>query len=145
MLREKLFTLWGDLEEEKLKLMALGGTGGPVTQHAGEEDLASRRPGRERQSKPGDMPKLDSSPEPPEQPTLGPLASERPQSSMLNSMAGLPQGPGERGLSNVRNKGFSCCIQEYGVKTATNDAGQETAGPGMRWQRQFGLFGTAIK
>lgn len=44
----------------------------------------------------------------------------------------------------VSNKGFTCCIQQYGVKVEEPDPRKANAGEGMRWQRMFGLFGTMI-
>lgn len=45
----------------------------------------------------------------------------------------------------VKNKGFACCIQQYGVKVREEDESKANAGDGMRWQRMFGLIGTMIK
>jgi protection-of-telomeres protein 1 len=44
----------------------------------------------------------------------------------------------------VTNKGFSCCIQQYGVKVSEINDDLADAGEGVRWQRMYGLFGTII-
>jgi protection of telomeres protein 1 len=44
----------------------------------------------------------------------------------------------------AKNKAFTCCIQQYGVKVHEDDAAKANAGIGKRWQRVFGLFGTQI-
>lgn len=43
-----------------------------------------------------------------------------------------------------KNKAFTCCVQQYGVKVAEDDPKKADAGNGQRWQRMFGLFGTTI-
>lgn len=42
------------------------------------------------------------------------------------------------------NKAFTCCLQQYGIKEPEENEGKADAGPGRRWQRVFGLFGTQI-
>ena len=44
----------------------------------------------------------------------------------------------------VRNKAFTCCIQQYGIKVQEKSYARADAGDGMRWKRMFGLFGTSI-
>lgn len=44
----------------------------------------------------------------------------------------------------IKNKAFTCCIKQYGVKVDENDARLANAGDGKRWERRFGLFGTQI-
>jgi protection-of-telomeres protein 1 len=44
----------------------------------------------------------------------------------------------------VANKGFTCCIKQYGVKVQEADEAKADAGEGYRWQRMFGMFGTRI-
>ncbi|KAM0260734.1 hypothetical protein ACHAQJ_002650 [Trichoderma viride] len=101
-LRQRLFLLWGDLEEKKsLK----------------EEDkrraaLANRASNR---------PPLDSSDD--------------------ESTARRKQ---DAESSQVRNKPFTCCIQQYGVQVPEEDDTKADAGEGKRWQRMFALFGTRI-
>lgn len=46
--------------------------------------------------------------------------------------------------SQVHNRPFTCCIQQYGVQVPEEDPLKADAGEGKRWQRMFGLFGTRI-
>lgn len=48
-------------------------------------------------------------------------------------------------IEDIKNRAFSCCVREYGVKKAEDDPEKADAGDGMRWQRVFGLFGTKIE
>jgi len=43
-----------------------------------------------------------------------------------------------------KNKAFTCCIRQYGVKVDEENPAKADAGKGKRWQRMFGLFGTQI-
>ncbi|TLS28175.1 hypothetical protein PpBr36_01688 [Pyricularia pennisetigena] len=47
-------------------------------------------------------------------------------------------------MKNLCNDPFSCCIKQYGVKEKTDDPKEADAGPGRKWVRVFGLFGTKI-
>lgn len=60
-----------------------------------------------------------------------------------NSWAAASEGNGEPPVA-VKNKGFTCCIQQYGVKVHEDDELKANAGGGKRWQRMYGLFGTMI-
>lgn len=42
------------------------------------------------------------------------------------------------------NRGFTACIQQYGIKVPEEDDSKADAGKGERWQRMYGLFGTMI-
>jgi protection of telomeres protein 1 len=44
-----------------------------------------------------------------------------------------------------RNKPFTCCVKQYGVKVKEKDPSKADAGNGERWQRMFGLFGAFIR
>jgi protection of telomeres protein 1 len=44
----------------------------------------------------------------------------------------------------ISNKGFTCCIRQYGIKIPENSATRANAGHGLRWERVYGLFGTRI-
>lgn len=43
-----------------------------------------------------------------------------------------------------KNKAFTCCIKQYGVKVDEDDPTKADASDEQRWQRMFGLFGTQI-
>lgn len=44
----------------------------------------------------------------------------------------------------VNNKGFNCCVKQYGIKVPEANEKLADAGEGLRWKRMFGLFGTYI-
>jgi protection-of-telomeres protein 1 len=44
----------------------------------------------------------------------------------------------------ISNKGFTCCIRQYGVKVPEDSPARADAGPGLRWERVYGMFGTRI-
>lgn len=44
----------------------------------------------------------------------------------------------------ITNKGFTCCIQQYGIRVPEKSYSKADAGKGYRWKRVFGLFGTQI-
>lgn len=98
-LREKLFVLWGDLEERRKQ----------------EQEKNERRIEAARQGKPPE----DSDNEDQD-------ASET------------------SGKTAFKNRPFSCCIQQYGVKVPELNPANADAGEGKRWQRVFGLVGTRI-
>jgi len=43
-----------------------------------------------------------------------------------------------------KNKAFTCCIKQYGVKVVEDDPAKANAGDEQRWQRMFGLLYTQI-
>lgn len=50
---------------------------------------------------------------------------------------------------DVKNKAFTCCIRQFGVRVDEEDqskanAGNSEDGTGKRWERRFGLFGVTI-
>jgi hypothetical protein len=60
-----------------------------------------------------------------------------------------PDDKEKQAVSNVTdltisNKGFTCCIKQYGIKVPEESAVRANAGPGLRWKRMFGMFGTKI-
>ncbi|KAL5929422.1 hypothetical protein PoMZ_02057 [Pyricularia oryzae] len=97
-LREKMCTLWGNLEELK-------------------RERSESRHDAKRRRKHLAMP---------------PLSSE----GNVNAGADL--------MKDLCNDPFSCCIKQYGVMEKTDDPKEADAGPGRKWVRVFGLFGTKI-
>lgn len=61
-----------------------------------------------------------------------------------NIMSKMDQAGSGTADVEVRNKGFTCCIKQYGVKVDEKNPKKANAGDGKRWQRVFGLFGTMI-
>ncbi|ORY71823.1 uncharacterized protein BCR38DRAFT_454245 [Pseudomassariella vexata] len=48
-------------------------------------------------------------------------------------------------VEKVSNNAFTCCLKQYGAKMKERNPKKMNAGEGYRWERTFGLFGTAIK
>ncbi|GKU04698.1 hypothetical protein FLAG1_07970 [Fusarium langsethiae] len=92
-LRDKMFTLWGNLEEKKT---------------AAQEAVRKGKP------------PADSDDEN-EQKTAG-----------------------NESTTQLTNRSFPCCIQQYGIKVTERDLSEANAGGGKRWQRMFRIFGTMI-
>lgn len=128
ILREHLFSLWGDLEELKLnRAMAA-------------EDA------RRRQKSGLTMPP-DSSP-PTSEHDAAAISAHSGFPNAENATAARSMGGSaeetEYLAANVKNMPFACCIQQYGVsedRLVTDTNGKEET----RWTRMFGLFGTKIK
>ncbi|KAM0235797.1 hypothetical protein ACHAPO_005583 [Fusarium lateritium] len=92
-LRDKLFTLWGNLEEKKT-----------VAQEAVRKGKPPADSDDENEQKTG----------------------------------------GNESKTQLTNRSFPCCIQQYGIKVTEPDPSKASAGDGKRWQRMFRLFGTMI-
>ena len=43
------------------------------------------------------------------------------------------------------NMAFSCCLKQYGTKTAESDPDKADAGEGKRWERRYALSGARMK
>lgn len=48
-------------------------------------------------------------------------------------------------LEELANEPFSCCLMQYGVKTAEENPEKADAGEGRRWKRRYALSGTRIQ
>ncbi|KAL2017574.1 hypothetical protein VTK56DRAFT_1947 [Thermocarpiscus australiensis] len=93
LLRERMFTLWGDLEERKTRAAERKRERG----EGREEDQPKKRYPR-----PGDKPQL------------------RVEKPPLESSDEEDDGDGQQGVSN---KPFTCCIQQYGVYDGESEEG----------------------
>ncbi|KAE9373779.1 hypothetical protein N431DRAFT_374413 [Stipitochalara longipes BDJ] len=139
--KEQLFKLWGDLEELKSAKMEKELPPPSLV----SEFPASSPPPR----KAGEMPDADSDAE--NEPSR-PKAKTNTKSSVLAerdsniSMSQVVTGNAEKSKQDAKpkNKAFTCCIRQYGVKVDEEDPAKADAGDGKRWQRMFGLFGTHI-
>jgi len=116
-LREKLYILWGDLEERKSRKLKRLGKGKDGT---GREPGSRKRKSTSRQQ------------------------SKKRHRSSKNGDDDCTTGDSddsdedENGLIVGRSKYFAALVREYGVKRASDEG--ETY-----WQRMFGLFGVIIK
>ncbi|KAI6715797.1 hypothetical protein PZA11_006100 [Diplocarpon coronariae] len=122
-LKEQLFKLWGDLEEQKSEMLPPLEVKDTPTPSSFESttDILPRKIGAQ--------PDVDSEAEDEnDSPDTGVGTSDK------QTLVGL----------NPKNKAFTCCIRQYGIKEAEEDPAKANAGNGRRWQRMFGLFGTQI-
>ncbi|RFU30763.1 hypothetical protein B7463_g5584, partial [Scytalidium lignicola] len=160
-LKEQLFKLWGSLEEQKSSSLQQKSkssnllnppTQQPPSQSSYLDSPASSPP----RPKPGAQPNLyssDAEDNPP--PVKSSVLAERDVNviTMSNTnikttefLAQQSETPDtdKAGPPAVRNRPFTCCIQQYGIKVDESDVKKADAGPGKRWERRFGIFGTTI-
>ncbi|KAL1840211.1 hypothetical protein VTJ49DRAFT_694 [Mycothermus thermophilus] len=129
-LRERMFTLWGNLEEVK------------------SQARATKTVGRERRRQKQQQPKDIKKPLPPGKRRLEKPPLESPDVSEEEEEEEEDEGDGEEGgdercidkldKSKISNRPFACCIKQYGVR-AKDEEGKATT-----WVRCFGMFGTKI-
>lgn len=105
-LREKMFILWGNLEECKSR-----------------DEAAARKMRRSSKS-------------------LAPVAPPVDSDKEDNDPAADTTAPTS---SQLTNKPFRCCIEQYGIKVEAETDEEADAGDGYQWKRMFKLFGTQIK
>jgi protection-of-telomeres protein 1 len=140
--KEQLFKLWGDLEERKSEMLR---------QQSKKEDIPSSSLESEfsvSARRAGEMPDADSDVEHESSATSkktshSSVLPERDQNIPISGIVGAKTENLESKLA-AKNKAFTCCIQQYGVKVDEDDSAKANAGNGKRWQRVFGLFGTQI-
>lgn len=58
--------------------------------------------------------------------------------------AGSAEGRHALDSSLLKNKPFTCCIRQYGIRVKAEKGEEANADKGWKWQRVFGLFGTKI-
>ncbi|KFY16358.1 hypothetical protein V492_01400 [Pseudogymnoascus sp. VKM F-4246] len=171
-IREKLFVLWGDLEERKSAYLnsAEGKTllSRSLESPSLSRDVSPPKIPQKRITKAGEQPPDSddemSEPEPPTKKTI----VDRDPNSLENIKKASPKEAGARLAAKLReigekaqNKPFPGCIREYGVKVKIEapavdeeneddeddeDQSQRTEKPAVatKWERKFGLFGTII-
>lgn len=115
-LRERLFRLWGNLEERKSRLEARR------LQHARD---------------PLKAPPAASSDNDDDDDDEGPSNAHAAGSGDDDDA----DAPGNQ----LSNRPFTCCIKQYGIPVTAKEGEVATAGEGKKWQRMFGLFGTKIR
>lgn len=130
--KQKLCVFWGDLEEQKSALLP----------QASQESLASSSGEQGSFMNVGRQPSLDSDDE-------GYTSPQKPAASMPNKSVRTGHTLADGSINGAyqviaRNKAFTCCIRQYGVKVKEDNSDLANAGDGMRWQRKFGLFGVVI-
>ncbi|KAH7343028.1 hypothetical protein BKA65DRAFT_596046 [Rhexocercosporidium sp. MPI-PUGE-AT-0058] len=142
-LREQLFKLWGDLEEQKSEILRVRSKKTPILPPSSFESSTTSFAGNI-----GQQPDLDSDSE--NEVSVSKSSKGNAANSVRNkasdtSPPGVSLNNKEDGALKPRNKAFTCCIQQYGVKVLEEDPAKADAGEGRRWQRVFALFGTNIR
>jgi protection-of-telomeres protein 1 len=137
-----MFILWGNLEEQKSALQAAA-----VPK---EEAPYSKKQKLSPVRKPGVQPPMDSDDEDEDQQRREPrsvnpnvLSERSPNARIKLPPSEQDKQPSFTGLQ-VKNKAFTCCIKQYGVKVNEDNPALANAGEGKRWERRFGMFGTQI-
>lgn len=145
--KEKLCILWGDLEEQK---SALARAKAPKAQIPSSFEPNSSPPPSHN---PGDQPPIDSDDEdensrprgkPQTRSVNASVLSERDSNVKTKGQASANGDQKSSAEPQIKNKGFTCCIKQYGVEVNEMDPSLANAGNGKRWDRKFGLFGTKI-
>jgi hypothetical protein len=146
--KEQLFKLWGDLEEQKSETLQ---------QHSKDKtdlppsSIESEFPDSEPTRKAGEMPNADSDCEneqlysnPSKKKSNSSILAER-DSNISTSGVGLASTLDTSDAKLApKNKAFTCCIKQYGVKVHEDNPAKANAGEEQRWQRIFGLCNTQI-
>ncbi|KAH8672784.1 hypothetical protein BGZ60DRAFT_430092 [Tricladium varicosporioides] len=149
-LREQLFKLWGDLEEQKtaqLRSEKNADIQASSIASVTSSPASSRYAGDQPDADDSDMDNVQSRERStgPRHRAGSPLKEKETNTQMTNNqgVAGKPSAESDL-RSAPRNRPFTCCIKQYGVKVEEKDQSKADAGDGLRWQRMFGIFGTQI-
>lgn len=149
--KEQLFKLWGNLEERKSALLPKVVPPAPTKTQSTQSFFSSPAPPSSppQHAYPSfngdsDDENVDSTDS-----RRIPCAQKSQDSALeemsVNILSKNGDSNGRAGEPNqLSNKGFTCCVKQYGVKVEEPDPTRANAGNGMRWQRMFGLFGTMI-
>jgi len=147
-LKERFCILWGDLEEQKSALLKTKLLSPMPPQSSFNELLSSAAMDTSAQ------PNVDSDDENDvdlDSPIARSTKSQLQQ--RVSSDGGVVVNGGSANIDPyhpvVKNKAFTCCIRQYGVRVNEEDpskasAGNGEDGTGKRWERRFGLFGVNI-
>lgn len=171
--REKLFVLWGDLEERKSAYLN-SAEGKILLPRSLETPILSRdvspasMPPQKRISHPGEQPPDSDDEMPVIEPPPKKAPVERDPNSLETIKKATPKEAAARLAAKLReigdqaqNKPFPGCIREYGIKVKVeepalyeenedNEDEEDQSQPAERiviatkWERKFGLFGTTI-
>ncbi|KAL5347839.1 hypothetical protein ACLOAV_007249 [Pseudogymnoascus australis] len=171
--REKLFVLWGDLEERKSAYLN-SAEGKILLPRSLESPNLSRdispppKISQKRVSHPGEQPPDSDD----ESPAIAPPLKKAPVEQDLNSLENIKKATPKQAAAllaaklrkigdQTQNKPFPGCIREYGIKVKVEepapdeenevdeddeDQSQRTEKPVIptKWERKFGLFATTI-
>ncbi|KAI9640219.1 hypothetical protein NHQ30_011457 [Ciborinia camelliae] len=152
-LKETLFKLWGDLEEQKSAtlLQKLQGE----AREEKELTEASTATDSESDDEENDPVQTNNCLPPDSDEETEDLSHQNKKEKFKKSalekrdvnIQGNDEGEKAKTSPEIKpkNKPFECCIKQYGVKVIEEDPEKADAGEGQRWQRVFGLYGTLIK
>ncbi|PQE21190.1 telomere-binding alpha subunit central domain-containing protein [Rutstroemia sp. NJR-2017a BVV2] len=143
--KEQLFNLWGDLEEQKSALL--------LAQQAAKKKRAPDPPSTASESDSEQpvryqrdvLPPDDSDDEYGSKKVREAAKRKNEEKEMRRKNAEEEKNKGKEQELQPKNKPFTCCIREYGVQVSEDDEKKMDAGEGKRWERVFGLFGTMIR
>ncbi|KAL2266264.1 hypothetical protein VTJ83DRAFT_5616 [Remersonia thermophila] len=144
-LRERMFTLWGNLETVKRQTQTAGSRSAEgIRTRKQHKALQQQQQQQQQQQPPKDSKKASlrrrAGLEKPPLESSDVSSEEDEEENEKNEEAGRGK---ERSIekldeSKISNRPFACCIKQYGVR-AKNGEGTVTT-----WVRCFGLFGTKI-
>lgn len=124
-IKETLFILWGDLEEQKSAALLA-----EEIQRKRDNPAPSQEPSSSSPSHPvGGQPDLDSDEE----------------MENVVEVKKEPAKPFVVPTLTPKNLPFPCCIEQYGIKEKEEDPAKADAGEGKRWKRMFRMDGVSIK
>ncbi|KAF7909406.1 uncharacterized protein EAF01_003124 [Botrytis porri] len=152
--KETLFRLWGDLEEQKSALLLQKARKKSEIEKVAPE--ASRAPDSDSEDEGNDLRKTNHSLPVDSDDEAGDLTRQKkPKGSKkpvvlgetdanieVNKKAEQVEIPQEL---KPKNKPFQCYIKEYGIKVKEDDPLKANAGHGKKWLRVFGLYYTIIR
>jgi protection-of-telomeres protein 1 len=154
VLREVLFRLWGDLEEKKSALLKEQYEKALKAAEKSTESNTTANTTKAPAVMPGDELPPDSDDESTPQDRTARNSSKvvLPESDTKNETERSPFNTDQTDLDlsaaisslPIANKGFTCCIQQYGIRVPEKSSSKADAGEGFKWKRIFGLFGTQI-
>ena len=148
-LKRQLDILWGDLEEQKsAKQTAENPLDPPPSTF---NSIASSPPptheaGDQPDADDSDVENVHSYERSSKKCTNESALHDRGPNSMATIVQPAEAAPNQEGDGKLapRNKPFTCCIRQYGVKLKEKDPSKANTVTGERWQRMFGLFDTFI-
>ncbi|TVY14105.1 Protection of telomeres protein 1 [Lachnellula arida] len=137
-LKRQLDILWGDLEEQKSAKQQMEKT---IDFPSSFDSTASSPPPTHNA---GDQPDADDSDDEilSKRRSIEETALQDRDANRMSTINPVDQ-EGDSKLA-PRNKPFTCCIKQYGVKVKEKNPLKANAGDGQRWERRFGIFGTSI-
>jgi hypothetical protein len=145
-LKEQLFKLWGDLEEKKSAMLPKKSAKSKKAPPPSSFDSIASSPPQKAGAQPdadSDVENESSNPRSGNKISTPSVVLQERDSNIIATITSTNVKV-DADLVVPKNKAFTCCIRQYGVKVDEEDPAKANAGEGQRWQRMFGLFGTQI-